>query len=171
MGTLKLIIRCNSMSSSTCDSDGFVTVSKRKSAKFSKLPPGQQISIQNTSEIDSASLVRNISNAKEDILISDYFKNCLSLLNRVLGTINKQITNIVCFGIGSISSSKISQYQLALLLNLSAKLKCLTQYSVKPTKKFSQIGNSFCQLRIVKGKKSKTTVMLHFSFFLIVQEN
>lgn len=68
--------------------------------------------------------IRNISNAKEDILISDYFKNCLSLLNRVLGTINKQITNIVCFGIGSISSSKISQYQLALLLNLGDKLEC-----------------------------------------------
>nr|CAG4642856.1 EOG090X0FII [Evadne anonyx] len=118
------IVHENSMSNSTCDGDGFVTVSKRKSAKFSKLPPGQQIRIENTTEIDFASRIRNIVNSKEEIQISDYFKNFLCLLDKSLDAVNKQITNIVCLGIGSISSSKISLYQLALLLNLGDNFEC-----------------------------------------------
>jgi len=100
-----------------------VTVSKRKAAKSSRIRPSQQINIENTSEIDLPSQIRNIVNATEEIQTSDFFKNLLNLFNNSLDRVNKKITNIVCFGIGSISSSKTSQYQLALLLNLSKKFQ------------------------------------------------
>lgn len=63
-------------------------------------------------------------NAKEEIKVSDFFKNFFSVLNQSLDRINKQITEIVSFGIGSISSSKISRYQFALLLILSDNFEC-----------------------------------------------
>lgn len=63
-------------------------------------------------------------NAKEEIKTSDFFKNFISVLNNSLDRVDKQISNIVCFGIGSISSSKISQYQLALLLKLGDNFEC-----------------------------------------------
>jgi len=71
-----------------------------------------------------ALFTRNILNSRKEIQTSDFFKNFLAVLIQSSDKINKPIADIVCFGIGCISSSKISQYQLALLLNLSENFEC-----------------------------------------------
>merc|ERR1740128_273582 len=123
---IELILYSEIMSNSICDGDGFVTVSKRKSARKSKITH-QQIVIEGTDSnpgICSTASIRNIFNSRKEIQTSDFFKNFLAVLIQSSDKINKPIADIVCFGIGCISSSKISQYQLALLLNLSENFEC-----------------------------------------------
>lgn len=57
---------------------------------------------------------RRIETAVEDLRISDYFKGFCGAVSTVL--LDKNVVEIICFGLGHIAECNIARYQLALLL-------------------------------------------------------
>ena len=62
--------------------------------------------------------------AKEEIYLSSFYKNFIASLKDILHHSKKDITEIFCLGLGSISSCKIAQHQLGLLLLLQDQFCC-----------------------------------------------
>lgn len=64
--------------------------------------------------------------AKKEVEESQFWEHFTSAIDSTLqtGSEGGKVKEIVCFGLGSISSSKTSQYQLALLLKLTQTYSC-----------------------------------------------
>lgn len=62
-------------------------------------------------------------NAQIDIGLSEFYETFLTILSKVIIE-SYSINEIVCLGLGRISSCKIAQYQLGFLLLLAEKFRC-----------------------------------------------
>lgn len=67
---------------------------------------------------------RSIEKAKLELTSSNFFPSFSSLVQEICAEVKKDITYIICLGIGAISSCKTAQYQLTLLLALKEELNC-----------------------------------------------
>nr|CAG4642111.1 EOG090X0FII [Eurycercus lamellatus] len=116
------------MANSTTDSDGFITVSKKKSTKGKKVQNylKQHAAKETKEDVNVEFCLKSISIAKTEVEISDFFQSLKLLLRVALKNDqdHKDIKNIVCWGLGSFTSCKIALHQLALLLLLSEHLNC-----------------------------------------------
>ncbi len=67
---------------------------------------------------------RSISKAKAEVELSIFYKSFLTLLTQIIEKRRKPITQIICLGLGRISTCKTAQHQLGLLLALGEHLLC-----------------------------------------------
>lgn len=106
------------MENNLLDPDGFVKVSKKKSAKARKLKSNSSSS----DAVDVNTCLRNIEKAKHELAASSFFQTFSSLIKEICVQVDKSITQIICLGIGAISTCKTAQYQLALLSALKQEI-------------------------------------------------
>nr|CAG4643558.1 EOG090X0FII [Ilyocryptus agilis] len=111
------------------DSDGFITVSKRKSSKNkSRTLPSSTLHLDDT-YLDCDACLRTLTKAKEEVGNSRFFTDFITLLSEVLGDRNEPISDIVCLGLGRFSSCRAARYQLAFLLLLYDHFRCPVEVS------------------------------------------
>ncbi|XP_023946258.2 SRR1-like protein [Bicyclus anynana] len=107
------------MSKSKIDSDGFQLVSTKKSSKKKVLVPRNDLHLKLDSKIDIEKSFKRIETAVGELECSEYLKSVIKAVSNFLN--DKNIVEIICFGLGHIGESNISRYQLALLLCLRNK--------------------------------------------------
>ncbi|XP_032516338.2 SRR1-like protein isoform X1 [Danaus plexippus] len=106
------------MSKLEFDSDGFQIVKSKNSVKSKVIVPTKDFKKQDI-KIDIEKSRRRIEIAIEELKESQYLKDVVQKVSEIAG--DKNIVEIVCFGLGHISECNISRYQLALLLCLKQK--------------------------------------------------
>nr|CAG4646637.1 EOG090X0FII [Macrothrix elegans] len=104
------------------DGDQFVFVKKKKSAKPRRLCDKKETVLLSTA--DPEACLKSITHAKFDLKESQFFNNFLEIFKNIISEKDCELSEIVCLGIGSISSCKTAQYQLALLLLLVEHFNC-----------------------------------------------
>ncbi|XP_045769405.1 SRR1-like protein [Maniola jurtina] len=105
------------MSKPEIDSDGFQIVSSKKSYKKNTLVPlNKQKFHKNEIKIDIEKSHRRIQSTVEELKDSEYLKSVIKAVSNVLK--DRNIIEIICFGLGHIGECNVSRYQLAFLLCL-----------------------------------------------------
>ncbi|KAI9556860.1 hypothetical protein GHT06_016652 [Daphnia sinensis] len=112
------------MANSTIDSEGFVTVAKKKSVKTRRFLNNCPLTTHETESVELDTCLKNILKAKRDVESSSFFNSFITFLAGITKELDKSIAEIVCFGLGHISSCKAAQHQLGLLLLLEEQFHC-----------------------------------------------
>ncbi|XP_068634019.1 SRR1-like protein isoform X1 [Battus philenor] len=100
------------------DDDGFQIVTSKRASKNkqTKIPHNQKQFIKHENNINIEASYCRILSAVDDIKSSHYFNDVLKSVSNVLK--ERNLLEIVCFGLGHIGECNISRYQLAFLLCL-----------------------------------------------------
>ncbi|KPJ10111.1 SRR1-like protein [Papilio machaon] len=113
------------MSKQEIYSDGFQIVSSKRSAKNkqTKVPYKASHFIKEENEINVEKSYQRVLSAVKDLEGSQYNSDVLKAVSTVLN--ERNISEIVCFGLGHVGECNISRYQLAFLLCLKDSFKPL----------------------------------------------
>ncbi|XP_065169454.1 SRR1-like protein isoform X1 [Atheta coriaria] len=127
-----VLISCKPVKSPMSDEEFKKITYKRKSKPQQPSITQQLADISlNIDDFDKNKAIRRVLEAKDDILASDYYSNVQASVREALSLLQHknletqtekskqiQIKELICFGIGYVSDSMISRYQLALILIL-----------------------------------------------------
>ncbi|XP_013165899.1 PREDICTED: SRR1-like protein [Papilio xuthus] len=113
------------MSKQEKDSDGFQIVSSKRSAKNkqTKVPYKASHFIKEENEINVEKSYQRVLSAVKDLEGSQFYNDVLKAVSTFLN--ERNISEIVCFGLGHVGECNISRYQLAFLLCLKDSFKPL----------------------------------------------
>lgn len=112
------------MANSILDSDGFVTVAKKKSVKAKRLLNNCPLTTLVAESVELDTCLKSILKAKRDVESSSFYNSFITVLAGVTKELEKSLAEIVCFGLGRISLCKAAQHQLGLLLLLGEQFQC-----------------------------------------------
>nr|CAG4638792.1 EOG090X0FII [Cyclestheria hislopi] len=121
--------------------------------------------------VEKESFLRKIATIVDDLEASDFVSCFWTTLHQGLSKIQcnpVSVSEIVCFGLGSICDSKVSQYQLALLLILANKFQCTVEtYDPVFSKTEREILSDLNLVVPTHNSKGKRTACKGASIFLL----
>lgn len=163
------------------EDDGFIKVIYKSNRRRKRSIP---ISINNMircdslqSESDLESLLKKIEDCKTEIHCSKFYLHFYDIFMRSVNAnpsltksenVNRSIQNIVCYGLGSISTSVAARYQLALLLLMQEFTKSSSPLLYDPI--FSELDwkilNHFNCRAIQKNEEGKHKIQKRTLFYM-----